>query len=86
MTSVAFHADTKNLPWLVRPGQPVFGIEATHEGTPVVFGGDMLLRTAAGEIVGGVRVSAGTVAVDHQVADAGGATGPVATTVPLFAA
>lgn len=71
LTAVYFQTDTKDLPALVQPGQPLYGIEATSEGKLVVFGGGVLLRTAVGEIAGGVGVSAGTVDEDHQVADAG---------------
>jgi len=71
LTAVYFQTDTKDLPALVQPGQPLYGIGATSEGKLVVFGGGVLLRTAAGEIAGGVGVSAGTVDEDHQVADAG---------------
>lgn len=71
LTAVYFQTDTKDLPALVQPGQPLYGIEATSEGKLVVFGGGVLLRTAAGEIAGGVGVSAGTVEEDHQIADAG---------------
>ena len=71
LTAVYFQTDTKDLPSLVQPGQPLYGIEATSEGKLVVFGGGVLLLTAAGEIAGGVGVSAGTVDQDHQVADAG---------------
>ncbi len=71
LTAVYFQTDTKDLPALVQPGQPLYGIEATSEGKLVVFGGGVLVRTAAGEIAGGVGVSAGTVDEDHQIADAG---------------
>jgi len=71
LTAVYFQTDTKDLPALVQPGQPLYGIEATSDGKLVVFGGGVLVRTAAGEIAGGVGVSAGTVDEDHQIADAG---------------
>lgn len=71
LTAVYFQTDTKDLPALVQPGQPLYGIEATSDGKLVVFAGGVLVRTAAGEIAGGVGVSAGTVDEDHQIADAG---------------
>jgi len=71
LTAVYFQTDTKDLVALVQPGAPLYGIESTSEGKLVVFGGGVLLRTAAGEIAGGVGVSAGTVDEDHQIADAG---------------
>jgi len=71
LTAVYFQTDTKDLPALVQPGEPLYGIEATSDGKLVVFGGGVLVRTAAGEIAGGVGVSAGTVDEDHQIADAG---------------
>ncbi len=71
LTAVYFQTDTKDLVALVQPGQPLYGIESTSDGKLVVFGGGVLLRSADGEIAGGVGVSAGTVDEDHQVADAG---------------
>lgn len=71
LTAVYFQTDTRDLVALVQPGAPLYGIESTSEGKLVVFGGGVLLRTAAGEIAGGVGVSAGTVDEDHQIADAG---------------
>lgn len=71
LTAVYFQTDTKDLAPLVQPGQPLFGIESTSGGRLVVFGGGVLLRDEAGDVAGGVGVSAGTVAEDHQVADAG---------------
>lgn len=71
LTSVYFQMDTKDLAPLVQPGQPLYGIEATTGGRLVVFGGGVLLTTADGAVAGGVRVSAGTVDEDHQVAAAG---------------
>lgn len=71
LTAVYFQTDTKDLAPLVQPGQPLFGIESTSGGRLVVFGGGVLLRDEAGDVAGGVGVSAGTVDEDHQVADAG---------------
>ena len=71
LTAVYFQTDTQDLVPLVQPGAPLYGIESTSEGKLVVFGGGVLLRTADGEVAGGVGVSAGTVEQDHQVADAG---------------
>ncbi len=71
LTAVYFQTDTKDLAPLVQPGQPLFGIESTSSGRLVVFGGGVLLRDEAGEVAGGVGVSAGSVEEDHQVAEAG---------------
>jgi uncharacterized protein GlcG (DUF336 family) len=71
LTAVYFQMDTNDLAPLVQPGQPLYGIEATTGGKLVVFGGGVLLKTADGQVAGGVGVSAGTVDEDHQVADAG---------------
>ena len=71
LTSVYFQMDTQDLAPLVQPGQPLFGIESTTQGRLVVFGGGVLLKTAGGEVAGGVGVSAGSVDEDHQVAEAG---------------
>lgn len=76
LTAVYFQTDTQDLAPLVQPGAPLFGIESTTGGRLVVFGGGVLLRTAAGEVAGGVGVSAGTVDEDHQVAAAGAAAYP----------
>ena len=73
LTAVYFQMDTGDLAPLVQPGQPLFGIESTTGGRLVVFGGGVLLKTASGEVAGGVGVSAGTVDEDHQVAAAGAA-------------
>jgi uncharacterized protein GlcG (DUF336 family) len=71
LTAVYFQMDTTDLAPLVQPGQPLYGIEATTGGRLVVFGGGVLLKTADGQVAGGVGVSAGTVDEDHQVAEAG---------------
>ncbi len=76
LTAVYFQTDTRDLVPLVQPGQPLYGIESTTEGRLVVFGGGVLLKTATGEVAGGVGVSAGTVEEDHQVAAAGQAAYP----------
>ena len=76
LTAVYFQMDTQDLAPLVQPGAPLFGIESTTGGRLVVFGGGVLLRTAGGEVAGGVGVSAGTVDEDHQVAAAGAAAFP----------
>ena len=67
-------AAAKDLGPLVQPGQPLYGIESTTEGRLVVFGGGVLLKTASGEVAGGVGVSAGTLEEDHRVAEAGRAS------------
>jgi len=74
LTAVYFQADTRDLGPLVQPGQPLYGIESTTGGRMVVFGGGVLLKTASGEVAGGVGVSAGSVEQDHQVAEAGRAS------------
>lgn len=71
LTAVYFQMDTNDLAPLVQPGQPLFGIESTTGGRLVVFGGGVLLTGEGGEVCGGVGVSAGSVAEDHQVAEAG---------------
>ena len=71
LTAVLFQMDTKELVPLVQPGAALYGIESTSEGRLVVFAGGVLLRDADGAVAGAVGVSAGTVAEDHQVAEAG---------------
>ena len=71
LTAVMFQADTIDLPPLVQPGAALYTIGGTTGGRLVLFAGGVLLRTADGELAGGVGVSAGTVEEDHQVAVAG---------------
>lgn len=71
MSTVYFQEDTRDMAEVVQPGQPVFGLQTTHGGRLVAFGGGVLLRTADGAVAGGIGVSAGSVEEDHQVADAG---------------
>ncbi len=71
LTAVMFQTDTIDLPPLVQPGAALYSIEGTTGGRLVLFAGGVVLRTADGELAGGVGVSAGTVEEDHQVAVAG---------------
>jgi len=54
---------------LAKPGAPLFGIESTHGGRIVLFGGGLPLRLN-GQVVGAVGVSGGIVEEDLRVAGA----------------
>jgi len=62
-TSAAFRMSTAALGDLARPGGPLFGINTSHDGRVVVFGGGEPLRVA-GTVIGGIGVSGGTVEQD----------------------
>lgn len=68
-TSVLMNLPTSALMDLVQPGSELFGLEQTSGGM-VVFGGGVLL-TVDDVVVGAVGVSAGSVAQDVAVAEAG---------------
>lgn len=69
-TAVLMNMPTSDLADLATPGAPLHGIEVTNGGL-VIFGGGIPLRDAAGDVVGAIGVSAGTVEQDQQVAGTG---------------
>jgi uncharacterized protein GlcG (DUF336 family) len=69
-TAVSMRMATKDLGALTQPGQPLYGIERTHEPALVSFAGGRLLESN-GEVVGAVGVSGGTVEQDDEIATAG---------------
>ena len=71
-TAASFELSTQELAGMSQPGQPLFGIHATHDGRVVIFAGGIPLERD-GELVGAVGVSGGTVDQDQQVAEAGAA-------------
>jgi uncharacterized protein GlcG (DUF336 family) len=71
-TAVMLKLPTRDLVDAVQPGGPLYGLEQTSGGL-VCFGGGIPLTDDAGEVVGAVGVSAGSVEQDHEVAEAGAA-------------
>ena len=69
-TAAWFTMDTAALSPLVQPGQPLFNIEHSNGGL-ITFPGGVLIKNAAGEIIGAIGVSGSTVENDHAVAVAG---------------
>ena len=72
-TAVATNASTADLAAQCQPGQPLYGLQATHNGKIVIFGGGVPLR-ANGKLVGAVGTSGGSVEEDVIVAEAAAAT------------
>ncbi|SFH78464.1 GlcG/HbpS family heme-binding protein [Albimonas pacifica] len=71
-TAAIFDAGTDALAVLAQPGAELFGIQHSHGGRVVVFGGGVPIRID-GRIVGAVGVSGGTVAEDVAIAEAAAA-------------
>ena len=68
-TAAALRMPTKELGRLALPGQPLYGIEHTHSGKIILFGGGIPLWVD-GLVVGGIGISGGTVKEDERVAEA----------------
>jgi uncharacterized protein GlcG (DUF336 family) len=66
-TSAILRMSTEELGRLARPGEVLYGIQHTHNGRIVLFGGGLPLRLG-GQVVGGIGVSGGTVEQDILVA------------------
>lgn len=69
-TSAWFTMDTAALTPLVRPDAPLFNIEHSNGGL-ITFPGGVVIKNAAGEVVGAIGVSGSSVENDHAVAVAG---------------
>ncbi|MBP6733073.1 MAG: heme-binding protein [Chitinophagales bacterium] len=69
-TAAWFTMDTAALSPLVQPGQPLYNIEHSNGGL-ITFPGGVLIKNAAGEVIGAIGVSGSTVENDHAVASAG---------------
>lgn len=69
-TAAWFTMDTAALSPLVQPGAPLFNIEHSNGGL-ITFPGGVVLKSAAGEVIGAVGVSGSSVEDDHAVAEAG---------------
>jgi uncharacterized protein GlcG (DUF336 family) len=68
-TSVLFEAETQLLWEVSRPDAQAHGLESSNNGL-ITFAGGIPLRSAAGDLLGGVGVSGGQVAQDHAIAKA----------------
>ncbi len=69
-TAAWFTMDTAALSPLVQPGQPLFNIEHSNGGL-ITFPGGVVIKNAAGDVVGAIGVSGSSVENDHTVAVAG---------------
>ena len=58
-----------------QPGMPLYGIEFSNGGL-ITFAGGVLIKNKAGDIVGAVGVSGGSVDQDQEAATAGAAALP----------
>ena len=67
-TAAAIRMATHEVGKLAQPGEVLYGIEHTHPGKIVLFGGGLPLRLQ-GKVVGAVGISGGTVDEDIQVAE-----------------
>jgi uncharacterized protein GlcG (DUF336 family) len=71
-TACSMQMATKDIGPLTQPGQPLYGLEHTHQRPLVTFGGGRPLEVD-GKVVGGVGVAGGTVDQDDEIAAAAAA-------------
>ena len=71
-TARYFNMDSGEIGKLSQPGGSLYNIEHSNGGL-ISFPGGVLIKNAAGEIIGAVGVSGDTVENDHAVAQAGAA-------------
>ncbi|HLP20936.1 MAG TPA: heme-binding protein [Chitinophagales bacterium] len=71
-TSAWFTMDTAALTPLVKPEGSLFNIEHSNGGL-ITFPGGVVIKNAAGDIIGAIGVSGSSVENDHAVASAGAA-------------
>lgn len=69
-TAQIFNNRTDALGALAQPGAELYGIQHSHGGRVVVFGGGIPIR-CEGRTIGAIGVSGGTVAEDIAIAEAG---------------
>ncbi|WP_160069792.1 GlcG/HbpS family heme-binding protein [Sphingobacterium bovisgrunnientis] len=69
-TARYFNMDTGVIGSLSQPGGSLYNIEHSNGGL-ITFPGGVLIKNAAGEIIGAIGVSGSTVEDDHAVAAAG---------------
>ena len=62
--------DTAALSPLVQPSASLFNIEHSNGGL-ITFPGGVVIKNAAGEVIGAIGVSGSSVENDHEVAVAG---------------
>lgn len=67
-TAAAIRIPTQTVGELAQPGAPLYGIQHTHNGRIVLFGGGYPL-CIGGKVVGGIGISGGSVEQDMQVAE-----------------
>ncbi|MGA3216612.1 MAG: heme-binding protein [Acidimicrobiales bacterium] len=70
--AAATDTSTAVLAQMCQPGEPLYGLQTTHNGRIVIFGGGVPLH-ANGALVGAVGSSGGTVAEDVTIAEAAAA-------------
>lgn len=68
-TAAALRMSTREVGQLALPGKPLYGIQHTHAGKIVLFGGGFPLRLQRA-VAGGIGISGGTVEEDERVASA----------------
>ena len=68
-TAAVLRMPTQEVGRLAQPGRSLYGIQHTHQGRIVLFGGGLPLRLE-GSVVGGVGISGGTVEEDIRIAEA----------------
>ncbi|MEO6537466.1 MAG: heme-binding protein [Ferruginibacter sp.] len=71
-TAAWFTMDTSALTELVQPGAPLYNIEHSNGGL-ITFPGGVIIKNAAGKVIGAIGVSGSSVENDHAVASAGSA-------------
>jgi uncharacterized protein GlcG (DUF336 family) len=69
-TARFFDMNTGEIGKLSQPGGPLYNIEHSNGGL-ITFPGGIPLKTAQGEVIGGIGVSGSSVENDHAVAEAG---------------
>jgi uncharacterized protein GlcG (DUF336 family) len=67
-TAAALRLSTQQVGELAQPGQTLYGIQHTHSGKIVLFGGGLPLRLT-NRVAGAVGISGGTVEEDVRVAE-----------------
>jgi uncharacterized protein GlcG (DUF336 family) len=66
-TAVLFGMNSEAVGEFCKPGGPAPGLAATNDGL-VVFAGGVPIRNEAGDVIGGVGISGGSVDQDYAVA------------------
>ena len=66
-TAAALRMSTREVGQMALPGHPLYGIQHTHAGKIVLFGGGFPLKLR-GQVAGGIGISGGSVEEDERVA------------------